>query len=676
MRARSILLSGIFFFIGPLILFAQDEAELLRFQNFFSGKQGGTLEKTLLDHGQRIDQAREIQDGAELAQALRDLGLIYLNKVHDYEKAMDLFIQALSIEDSLNLEQQKVLTYVSVARTFEVVGDFYSSAYFLEQAMQLNEEGRSINALALILNNLGKVNASRGRTDEAFVNFQQVLRYKTDIDKSYEAEALLNLGHLYMRQGDHSAALEIHKRGLAVARQMKDDHFEAVCLNDIGVLYSLMKNDEKSLANHQVALELRRKIGDKQGIAESLNNVGWLYFRKGNNERAISNGLVALEHGQESQSQEQIFKSYDLLSQSYKGLGDYKSALMYKELNLAIHEFILSEKQERQLLETRNRYVIGQKEDEIRRLDALRLEREREIASQKKFRNILFLVVALVVVTAGLLFILYLVKRRSNRVLHVAKKEVQEQNLKLQELNQTKDKFFSIISHDLKGPLNSLTSFSKLLIDHTDSLSREEIQLLAKDLDKSVKNLLTLLENLLEWSRSQTGNIDFTGEVFNLPELLVANKNLLEGQAAVKKITLRIEGLNDLSVKLHKQSINTVIRNLVSNAIKFTPEGGTIRIGIKKENARIHVFVIDNGVGMSREVLEKLFKIGSKHSTKGTANEKGTGLGLILCREFVEKNGGKIQVQSTPGTGSVFSFSFPESICNPSPVEIGEPASF
>jgi len=287
----------------------------------------------------------------------------------------------------------------------------------------------------------------------------------------------------------------------------------------------------------------------------------------------------------------------------------------------------------------------------------------------------LFLVVALVVVTAGLLLILYLVKRRSNKILQAAKKEVQLQNIRLQELNGTKDKFFSIISHDLKGPLNSLTSFSRLLIDHTDSMSKEEIQLLAKDLDKSVKNLLTLLENLLEWSRSQTGNIDFTREPFDLTELLDANRNLLTSQAAAKRIELAIESPGPCRVTLHQQSINTVIRNLISNAIKFTPEGGAIRAGIRRENGRLSVFVADNGVGMSNEVMQKLFRLDSKHSTKGTANEKGTGLGLILCREFVEKNGGTIKVQSTPEKGSVFSFSFPDSVCAATP-SISEPVSF
>jgi signal transduction histidine kinase len=649
----------------PFLACAQDETELSRFQSFFEERQTSPVEKALHEANLKLDQSREIGDSKEEARALRDLGLIHLNRAHDYEKAVEFLIGALAIEDSMKLVNQQVLTYIALARTFEVVGDFYKSAQFLDQAAKLDPREININTLAMIFNNLGRVNAAMGVMDEALKNFQDVLRYRTDIDKRFEAEALLNLGHLYTARGDYKAALENHKKALAVTRALGDRRSEALSLNDIGILYGLMKNDEKSLANHEVSLEIRRSLNDKRGIAESYNNIALFYLRKGETEKARANGLFALEQAREAQAQEQMLKSYDLLSQSFKTLGDFQSALTYKELSQALHEFIENEAHERQLLETQNRYLLGKKETEIQNLDALRLDRERELAAGKKFRNVLYLLVALGVVSAGLLLILYLVKRRANRILSVAKKEVQQQNVKLQQLNNTKDKFFSIISHDLKGPLNSLTSFSRLLIDHTDSLSREEIQALAKDLDKSVKNLLTLLENLLEWSRSQTGNIDFTPEVFDVCELLEANKLLLDSQGKSKQVSIEVLYSGESRVRLHKQSVNTVIRNLLSNAIKFTSANGTIRLGLRHENSRLEIYVADNGVGMSAEVVEKLFRLDSKHSTRGTSNEKGTGLGLILCRDFIEKNGGHLRVQSAPGKGSVFTCSFPDRVCLP-----------
>lgn len=657
-------------------LHGQTESDLAAFQRFFNDKDQTSLENAMQSATMRLEQAEEILDAGEQARALQSLGLIYLNRAHDYEKAMDFFIRALAIEDSLALHPQKVLTYVSIARVFEVVGDYYKSAQFLEQALKINEDHADINVLAMILNNLGKVNASRGRVEDAFENYNRVLRYRVDVDKRFEAEALFNLGHLHTLEGDYTAALDFHKKALAITRALNDRRTEALSLNDIGILYGRMKNNEKSLANHQVALEIRQALKDKRGIAESHNNIGWLHYTAKNTQAAITNGLQALESGRESQAQDQIFKSYELLSLAYKDLADYRNALMYKELSFAIYEFMQNEKQERQLLETENRYVVGRKESEIEKLEAQRLDREKEIAEQERFQNILFVVVSLVCVIAGLLFILYLVKRRSNRTLEVAKNDVQRHNRKLTELNHTKDKFFSIISHDLKGPLNSLTSFSRLLIDHTDNLSREEIQMLARDLDKSLKNLFALLENLLEWSRSQTGNIDFTAEVFDLTAIMKANKSLLEAQAGNKQLAIVVGTEDPCLVKLHKQSVNTVVRNLVSNAIKFTHAGGTISLSIRRTGDRLEVSVRDNGVGMSREVTEKLFRIDQKHSTQGTAQEKGTGLGLILCREFVEKNGGLIRVESQPGKGSVFTCSFPAGVCMKSQIIVPEPATF
>ncbi len=643
-------------------LYSQDEAEVAAFQRLLTDEGNAPTEKLLAESELTIQQARETRDAREEARATRNLGLIFLNRVHDYERALDLFIRSLSISDSLRFDDQRVLTYVCIARVFEVVGDYYKSAQFLEQALTINRAGRNINADALILIGLGKVNASRGRLQEALQNYQQVLRYVHDIERTHEANALFNLGHLFTLQGNYTDALDYHRKALRVFRDLRDKQAEANCLNDIGVLYGLMNDSGRSRANHTVALEIRKRIEDKRGITESCNNLGIFHLEKGETEEAIRYGQLALEYGREAQAREEMLRSYDLLSQAFKALGDFKSALEYKELGVAIQDFIQSEKNERQLLERQNRYVVEAKETQIQRLDALRVEREQELAAQRRFRNVLYLVVALIMMTAGLLFVLYLVKRRSNITLQAAQREVERQNEKLQELNQTKDKFFSIISHDLKGPLNSLTSFSGLLMNHIDRMSKEEIQMLAKDLDQSVKNLLSLLENLLAWSRSQTGNIDFSPETFNLAELLEENRRLLQGQATAKRISIEVASAPDMTVRLHQASLNTVVRNLISNALKFTPEGGAVRVSTRVDANALHILVADNGVGMPPEVVGKLFRVGSKHSTRGTATDKGTGLGLLLCREFVEKNGGKISVKSTPGKGSVFICSFPSSV--------------
>jgi signal transduction histidine kinase len=640
---------------------AQDvDPDVEWYESFFKAQKQEKIEVVLEQYHSKLDLARETNDLASEARVLQELGLIHLTETHNYDTAISFLVEALKIEDSLQLNKERIFTYLIIAQVFEEVGDYSKSAQFLEQALEINEEIKNAHVRVLILNELGKVNASDGNLEDARANYTRVLEYKDQLDHpKAQAEALFNLAHLFQLEGNLQEALQQYKLSLSISRSIRDKQREAFTLNNIGELYLVMKNNERGLANHVAALEIRQALKDSKGIAESYNNIGIFYFKQRNYQRAIANLQLALAAAQESQAQHQLGKSYDYMSQCYEALGDYKKALEYKSLFLAINDFIQRDRSEQQLLETQSRYVLDKKESEITKLESDRKQKLKELETQKKLRNTLIAVVTLVVAVAGLVYFLYILKKRSNKLLEEANEKVRQQNLELQDLNATKDKFFSIISHDLKGPLNSLTSFSGLLINHTESLSKEDIQMLAKDLDKSVKNLFALLENLLEWSRSQTGNIEFKPEPFDLASLLEENAQLLKAQAQHKKINLVNESKDKLMVKAHRNSINTVVRNLISNAIKFTPEGGMILVGLKTRPNEVVVSVADDGVGISPQVLEKLFRIDTKHSTKGTADEKGTGLGLILCKDFVEKNGGQMGVESEVGKGSVFYFTLP-----------------
>jgi signal transduction histidine kinase len=442
-------------------------------------------------------------------------------------------------------------------------------------------------------------------------------------------------------------------------RSFADKAHEANSLNQIGSVYEQMGNHERAMANYSAALEVYQGVDQKVGIAESYNHIGALFYHQKKIQQAVESLEKALSIGRSLQLKDPVRKSYEYLSLCYKELGNYQKALEFKDLLFAMNDFIQKEESDQKLLEAQNRYVIDQKETQIDRLELVRKEREREIAEQRKVRNFLFALIGSGVIVGVLILYLYILKRRSNKQLKAVNEKIEQQNIELQNLNATKDKFFSILGHDLKSPLNSLSSFSSLLINYFDSLSKEEIQTLAKDLDKSLKNLYSLLDNLLEWARSQTGNINFKAEEFDLVTILEENKELLKVQAGNKEIAIIQNRTAPLPVSTHKHSITTVIRNLVANSIKFTPPGGQIKIDAVENEKEVMVSIADTGVGMSEQTIQKLFRIDSKVSTLGTANEKGTGLGLVLCKDFVEKNGGKLWVESKEGQGSVFYFTLP-----------------
>jgi len=233
---------------------------------------------------------------------------------------------------------------------------------------------------------------------------------------------------------------------------------------------------------------------------------------------------------------------------------------------------------------------------------------------------------------------------------------IQRQYTQLNELNATKDKLFSIIAHDLRSPFQTLLSSSEILATQIDNLSHKEIVAFSSGLNNSLKNLYALLENLLNWSMMQRDMLDFNPVNIKLFEFIEILINVSEQSAEKKNISIINKVEKESSVLADSEMLRSVIQNLLTNAIKFTKAGGEIIISSNEKDILTEVSVQDSGIGIGKEKLNKLFTFETFYSTVGTAGEKGTGLGLSLCKEFVEKNGGKIQVESEVGKGSKFLF--------------------
>lgn len=239
------------------------------------------------------------------------------------------------------------------------------------------------------------------------------------------------------------------------------------------------------------------------------------------------------------------------------------------------------------------------------------------------------------------------------------KEKVEEQREELKDLNATKDKFFSILAHDLKNPFSNLYSMSELISGNYDSLDEEEKVMMLKKMNKSTEFIYNLLENLLTWSKSQRGRIEYNPARFSLSNLIRENLNLHRVTAENKGVSLRSDLKDDIQAYGDREMINTVLRNLINNAVKFTGKGGSVEVLVPDQDGYVEVRIKDEGVGISQENLQKLFRIDVKFKSTGTNGETGTGLGLILCKEFVEKNGGKIWTESEEGSGSSFIFTIP-----------------
>lgn len=237
-------------------------------------------------------------------------------------------------------------------------------------------------------------------------------------------------------------------------------------------------------------------------------------------------------------------------------------------------------------------------------------------------------------------------------------RQLAEDEEKLKQLNATKDKFFSIIAHDLKNPFNVMIGISDLIRSNADIKHTKEFQTMIDGMFEAATSGYNLLENLLEWSRTQTESIQFKPENFSIQKICNANKILFREAAKSKDIQITWPSLN-IEVFADYNMVNFIFRNLINNAIKFSNNGSQIEVNTETMNNMLKCTIKDHGIGMDQETVDKLFKIEHSVQKEGTANEKGTGLGLILCKEFVEKNEGTITVESKVGEGSAFTFYLP-----------------
>jgi signal transduction histidine kinase len=249
--------------------------------------------------------------------------------------------------------------------------------------------------------------------------------------------------------------------------------------------------------------------------------------------------------------------------------------------------------------------------------------------------------------------------RKAYNIINHQKKEIEKQRKQLDELNSSKDKFFSIIAHDLKNPIAGFLGLTEVLAQDLQSFTDEEKQEFINLIYRSSKQLHSLLENLLQWSRAQTGRLSFKPREINLSKVIDENISLIVASAELKQIEIEVDVDGQINAFADADMVNTIVRNILTNAIKFTNKEGLVKIFASMDQEYVKISVKDNGVGITEDEKQKLFKIGFSNSRLGTDNEEGTGLGLILCKEFAKRNNGDLYVDSISGEGSTFTFTLP-----------------
>lgn len=606
----------------------------------------------------------------------------------------------------------------TLGQVYQLLGYYYSEKDIHRALVHANASLRAFNEIdsarhmASAYTLLGTIYYYGGDYTRSFENYLQSLRinernnYQHDLPVDYN-----NLAIIYLAQKDRARALDYFFKSLELNR--KYNYWRAYCLNlmNISCTYSEIDSIELALKYGLMALEIAQDIRATSNIAEIFLNLGDIYIKRGEYakaetcfttaeeffnqagskyylnylnfsranlyraqglpNKAINQYKIALNDAQRNRLRQLVQQVSFELSRIHKELGNYDESLKYFELYHAVSDSISNIEKTKRITELELQYNFD-KQLEIQRIEDN--ARERLIALQRRVLVIAIGALVLIAVMGALLVIHYRRSRSSNRMLTVQNKYIKQQNEELlaksnelrgkneqlRLLNATKDKLYSVIAHDLRNPFNVILGFTTLLIDRWKDIDDERKMLYVKKLNESASNAYDLLQNLLEWARSQSGRLVAKPECVELRKSIDESLLFVRGQAKAKGIAIQNLVEPSVQVRTDMNMMGTVLRNLLSNAIKFTNDNGWIRVWSEYNgNGKVAIIVQDNGVGIPEEGLSSLFKIDTHYSTTGTNKEKGTGLGLLLCKEFIERNGGSIRVESQVDVGSKFIISLP-----------------
>jgi two-component system, sensor histidine kinase and response regulator len=619
--------------------------------------------------GQLIKQIETTSDIDQKVRLLCDLSRIYSS--NSLTNALTYADEAIKLAELLDNKSRLALAYNTKGVAYDYAGNYKKATEYYYQALKIWESTRDSTGLSSVYNNVGSIYNVQGNFDKASefynksLNISLALKDSGSIAKSYN-----NLGSIYQQKGELNKALSFILKGLNLKKKTSDKTSIILSLNNVGYLYSDLGEWRKAITYHREALQMEDSNAITLNKAYSLYGLAQAYLFGKEPKRALNYALQNFEIVKAIDAKDEIKIAAELLNDIYLKLEDYKLAHQYLVLANQYKDSIYTAESDAKIAELQLKYA-SEKSDQENKL----LKAESDIHKQtlQRKNSLQYFTVVLLLMALALSGVFFFGRQRLRKLNEVLiqknkdvsdhsyalsqkQRELEEQTEELQKLNNVKDRLFSVIAHDLRGPLVSLKGLLHVLAK--GAVPEEKLQGFFSTLETSQQNSLWLLDNLLYWAKAQMNGLQLNKEEVNICKITNQNLKLLLPQATQKGIELKCNLNHDLSVLADKEMIDIVIRNLVSNAIKFCKSGDTIEVFSEINSDTVTFRIKDTGIGILPEKLGTLFG-STTHSSRGTSNEKGSGLGLQLCKYFVEINNGKIWAESIAGEGSTFSFTLP-----------------
>ncbi len=607
-----------------------------------------------LSHAEQALSASKVLDQIALkGAALKNMAEIYTTQ-GQFGKALDYDQELLKLMREAGDRKGESIALNGMGNSFFELDNYQNAYRYFLEAYKIGEEMDDQLRVAIGLYNLGRVYMVQETFDlayEYFHNSMETSKRINDIEGVAFCNHYLGLWAKAVKEMDR--AKEYFDKSLQISRENNFYEVLPFTLLHTGNLYKDLKEFKKAEEYYKEALELNERLANQIGIMETRLGIGLLQIERKQFALAERTLNSALEISYSIKSKDTESDLYEAFSRLNEAKGNFALALQYLRRHQLLEDSLFSLRKDEQFARIQAQYESEKKDREIELLYQTEQLQQVNLERNEMIRNILVVILAFTVIMIVNLSRSSRRRKRINELLIKNQKEVEEKNANLRQISEFKDKFFSVVSHDLRSPLNALSGVLDLMADKT--LTAGEFEQLRQALQAQFETTRNLLDNLLDWTLVQMDKLATRLEDFRLNDLVDENLKLIKS-ADHKEIT--IESKIDPAVKVHadENMVNLVVRNLLYNAVKFTERGGNVEINAEKQNGMIQVYVKDSGVGMSESVQAKIFNDAEHYSSSGTEEESGSGLGLKLCKEFVEKNGGKIWVDSAPGEGSTFYF--------------------
>ena len=653
-----------------------------------------------------IQLAYQKQDSSKVDTSIELIKALY--KTQDYQKALLYISETEQLSSSLNYNKGIAEANYYKALIYANKNDYYNAIDHFNKSKKLFSDLNDSIGIAKVSNSIGLIEIKRGNYSTGLINSLAAIKiFETQnlyedlgvaynnlaeayfqthqIDKALEFNmkalsvrerlkdstgikmSTKNIAHLYSERKEHRKAIEYYEAVLAILNPETDQKLRGEVLPRIGEEYLKFNNYDKASEYLLEGLKYNRKTNNNDGILRALNSIGHLNLEKKNTRLAESQIYEAHELAKNTGNTEELLKNYKLLMTLDSTKGKFQNAYKWQREYFTLKHHLDRENQPKLPTNTDSIEEIIEKKSEAD--IAVIPPHNATVGQNDQVKNLKLLSYGLIIafLTALTILLLIYLKRKSsiqytqeletkNAQIQLQHDAIMEQKRDLEEINNIKDRLFSIVSHDLKDSISSIKGFLDLL--NEENISKEEFNELIPELSENANNASLLLFNLLNWSKSQMQNLEPNPELLNIQEIFHDKINLVEPKIEQKRIVVIDETQREF-VYADKSMVEIIIQNLITNAVKFSRMGDIITISNKDHHGKSLICVEDTGVGISKENLKKLFK-NNNFTTIGTQNEKGTGLGLTICKELVELNHGRIWVESTVNVGTKFYIELPK----------------